>query len=58
MNLVYEWQRPYVTAILETDRSKLRQHIAAADGSIQARIRELSQDHGARRRRGWPSETL
>jgi hypothetical protein len=53
MNLVYEWQRPYVTAILETDRSKLRQHIAAADGSIQARIRELSQDHG-----GTPEERL
>ncbi|MGA2417044.1 MAG: hypothetical protein ABSF59_21525 [Candidatus Sulfotelmatobacter sp.] len=42
MNLDYEWQRPYVTAILETDRSKLRHPIAAAEAAIQARMRELS----------------
>jgi hypothetical protein len=47
MNVDYQWQRPYITAILETDRSKLRQHIDAADAAIKARIHELSRDHAA-----------
>jgi hypothetical protein len=47
MNVDYQWQRPYITAILETDRSKLRQHIDAADAAIKAGIHELSRDHAA-----------
>ena len=45
MNVDYEWQRPYVAAVLETDRSKLSQLIKKADAAIQTRIRELNQDH-------------
>jgi hypothetical protein len=45
MNVDYEWQRPYVEAVLETDRTKLPQRIEQAHASIQARIDELSQDH-------------
>lgn len=45
MNLDYEWQRPYVAAVLETDRSKLSQRIAEAHARIQVRVQELNQDH-------------
>ena len=53
MNLDYEWQRPYVEAVLETDRTKLPQRIEQAYASIHARIDELSQDH-----QGTPEERL
>jgi hypothetical protein len=43
MNLDYEWQRPYVAAVLETDRSKLSQRIAEAHTAIHARVEELNQ---------------
>jgi hypothetical protein len=45
MKVDYEWQRPYVAAVLETDRTKLPQRIAEAHASIRARVGELSQDH-------------
>lgn len=45
MNVDYEWQRPYVAAVLETDRSKLSQRIAEAHAAIKARMSELSRDH-------------
>jgi len=45
MNVDYEWQRPYVAAVLETDRSKLSQRIAEAHAAIKARVGELSRDH-------------
>jgi len=45
MNVDYEWQRPYVAAVLETDRSKLSERIAEAHAAIRARVAELSQDH-------------
>jgi hypothetical protein len=47
MNVDYQWQRPYITAILETDRSKLHQHIEVADAAIKARVQELSQNPAA-----------
>ncbi len=53
MNVDYQWQRPYIMAILETDRSKLPQHVEAADAAINARIQELTQDHA-----GMPEERL
>jgi len=40
----YEWQRPYVHAVLETDRSRLQEHIAAAEMAIQARVHVLAQN--------------
>ena len=45
MNVDYEWQRPYVAAVLETDRSKLPPLIENAESAIQTRIHELNQDH-------------
>jgi len=52
MNVDYEWQRPYVAAVLETDRSKLPPLIEKADAAIQTRIHELNQDHhGTRQER-------
>jgi hypothetical protein len=45
MNVDYEWQRPYVAAVLETDRSKLSERLAEAHAAIKARVGELSQDH-------------
>ena len=45
MNVDYEWQRHYVAAVLETDRSKLSQRITEAHAAIKARVGELSQDH-------------
>jgi len=41
----YEWQRPFETAILETDRSRLPKLIASAQATIDARIEELRLDH-------------
>lgn len=41
----YEWQRPYETAILETDRSRLPKMIASAQAAINARIETLRLDH-------------
>jgi hypothetical protein len=46
MNVDYEWQRPYVEAVLETDRTKLPQRIEQAYATIHARTQELSQDQG------------
>jgi hypothetical protein len=51
MNLDYEWQRPYVAAMLETDRSKLSQLIEEAHIAINSRVHELNQDH-----QGTPGE--
>jgi len=53
MNLDYEWQRPYVAAVLETDRSKLSQRIQEAHTAINVRMLELNQDH-----QGTPEERL
>jgi hypothetical protein len=53
MNLDYEWQRPYVSAVLETDRTKLLQRIEEAHAAIHTRVRELTQDH-----QGTPDERL
>ena len=45
MNVDYEWQRPYVAAVLETDRSKLPPLIENAESAIQTRINELNEVH-------------
>jgi hypothetical protein len=47
MKVDYEWQRPYLAAVLETDRAKLTQRIAVAHAAIQARTGELSQGQPA-----------
>jgi hypothetical protein len=43
---MYPWQRPYIAAVLETDRSKLAAMIVTAESSVRARITELDNDHG------------
>jgi hypothetical protein len=47
MKVDYEWQRHYVSAVLETDRSKLAQRIKEASAAINMRMLELKHDdHG------------
>jgi hypothetical protein len=45
MKVDYEWQRPYVAAVLETDRTKLPQRVAEAHAAIKLRLGELNQDY-------------
>jgi len=45
MKADYEWQQPYVAAVLETDLSKLAQRIQEASTAINKRMLELNQDH-------------
>jgi len=42
----YDWERLYSGAILETDRSKLKTRIEAAQAAIESRLREMDADHG------------
>ena len=43
----YGWQRSYVEAVLETDRSRLPILIRAAHAAIDARIEQLKRDQPA-----------
>ena len=47
----YDWDPLYAAAILETDRSKLKSRIDAAQAAIDRRLREMAADHG-----GTPGE--
>jgi hypothetical protein len=42
----HDWERLYTAAILETDRSKLKSRIDAAQAAIDRRLQEMSADHG------------
>lgn len=42
----YDWELLYTAAILETDRSKLKSRIDAAQTAIESRLREMNADHG------------
>jgi hypothetical protein len=53
VNLEYKWQRPYVAAVLEADRSRLAHCVEQAKSAIKARINELEQDH-----MGTPEERM
>jgi hypothetical protein len=46
-----DWEQLYQAAVLETDWSKIEEHVHAADSAISARQHELSIDHG-----GTPEE--
>jgi hypothetical protein len=46
-----EWKNLYLSAILETDWSKMQARIEAIDLAIKGRLFEFSQDHG-----GTPGE--
>jgi hypothetical protein len=47
----YGWQELYVTAVLETDWTKIERKIQAAENVIGARLHEFSLNHG-----GTPEE--
>lgn len=46
MNVQYEWQDSYQQALLETDWSKIEEHIQAAESAISERPHELSLNQG------------
>ena len=51
MNTSHEWQKFYRIAVLETDWSKIEEHIQVAENGIKARLHEFSMNHG-----GTPEE--
>ena len=51
MTLEYGWENLYQAAILETDWSRIEDHIQAADSAIKQRLHEFSLNHG-----GTPEE--
>jgi len=53
MTLEYGWEKLYQAAILETDWSRIEDHIQAADSAINQRLREFALNHG-----GTPKENL
>jgi hypothetical protein len=42
----YTWYPAYRSALLETDKPKIRARLLIAEEEIVARLRVLSQDHG------------
>ena len=44
MSAAYAWKKVYEEAILETDRYRLQERVAAAQAAIDVRLNELSQD--------------
>jgi hypothetical protein len=42
--LSYHWQRPYINALLEADRSKLQALLPAAETAVKLRMQELQSD--------------
>ncbi len=49
--MTYRWYETYKQAVLQTDWSKIEEHIQAAKAAISERQCELSLDHG-----GTPEE--
>jgi hypothetical protein len=49
--MTYSWHESYRAALLETDWTKMRARIQAAEAKIRDRQRVLSEDHG-----GTPDE--
>jgi hypothetical protein len=41
-----DWEKLYQAAILETDWSKIEEHIHAVDSAISERLHEFSVNHG------------
>ena len=53
MLLSPDWERLYTAAVFESDRSKLKSRIDAAQAAIDRRVQEMDSDHG-----GSPAERL
>ena len=51
MNTECDWVKLYKAAILETDWSKIEEHIQVAENGIKVRLHEFSMNHG-----GTPEE--
>jgi hypothetical protein len=45
-NQSYDWDEPCAAAIVETDRSKLKLRIEAAQAAIDRRLHAMNTDHG------------
>jgi len=59
MPVMYEWQRHYEAALLETDPRRLTRLIKAAEVEIDARVEELRLKHdGSRDERDAIAEAL
>ena len=41
-----EWEKLYQAAILETDWSKIEEHMLAVDSALSERLHEFSVNHG------------
>jgi hypothetical protein len=52
-----DWERLYTAAILESDRSKLKSRIDAAQAAIDRRIQEMDSDHDGSRAERLEIET-
>jgi len=46
MTFTYKWHELYQTAVLETDWSKIEEHIRAAETALRQRKHEFGRDHG------------
>ncbi len=42
----YEWQRAYIDAVLETNRTRFLELLTAAENAIRVRLAEMARDHG------------
>jgi hypothetical protein len=47
----YKWHQAYISAVLETDWSKMEERIQSADAALRERKHEFDLDHG-----GTPEE--
>jgi hypothetical protein len=46
VTFTYKWHELYQTAVLETDWSKIEEHIRAAETALRQRKHEVGRDHG------------
>jgi len=46
MTTDYNWQESYMAALLETDWTKMRERLQAAEDELRDRQRVLREDHG------------
>lgn len=41
----YEWQRAYIDAVLETNRTRFQERLTEAEKAVRARLAEMMHDH-------------
>ena len=52
--MTYSWHESYRAGLLETNGTKMREGIQAAEAKIRDRQRVLSENHGAHSTKGKP----